>query len=82
MLGVSVVLTILFVYLEIKAYRDAAPLVLKSKLAIRNYMYRWIAHGGRAVVFSHDLSWVDDPEMKALLSAKAGRNEPAYAYQR
>ncbi len=41
---------------------------------INRYMHRWVAQGGRTVIFSRDMSWVDE-ETRSLLIEKARRNE-------
>jgi hypothetical protein len=42
---------------------------------IRDFMFAWINSGGRVAVFSNDLSWVDDDEMRGLLRRKANGGE-------
>lgn len=56
---------------DIKARRVMRP---QSK-EVRDYMFRWIDKGRRVVIFSRDLSWVNDDEMKDLFLSKAKRNE-------
>ena len=38
---------------------------------IRDYMFRWIKNGGRVAIWTRDMSWVNDDEMKQLLQYKA-----------
>lgn len=48
---------------------------LVGKRSIRNYMYEWISSAGTAAIFSRDLTWVDDKEMKAMLERKSANGE-------
>ena len=38
-------------------------------------MYKWIKSSGRTVIFTRDLSWVVDNEMKLMLKNKASEKE-------
>jgi hypothetical protein len=42
---------------------------------IGKYMYEWIRHGGRVVIWTRDHSWANNPEMESLLLFKAGQRE-------
>lgn len=64
----------------------AAIIVLKSdiptrryrfddKKSIRNYLFNWIKSGGRVVIWTRDMSWVDDEEMTQMLRSKAQAHE-------
>lgn len=75
LLGTGIVLTVVAVALEIKDYLAHRPKILKTKQAIRDYMYCWIENGGKVCIFSNDLSWVDDEEMVSMLKRKAGIDE-------
>ena len=44
---------------------------LDDKRGIRDYMFRWIKNGGRVAIWTRNMSWVDDDEMKQLLGDKA-----------
>ena len=48
---------------------------LDDKRGIRDYMFRWIESGGRVAIWTRDMSWVDDDEMKQLLRNKAKSGE-------
>lgn len=63
------------VLLDVKEYYANKPTILKTKQQIRDYMFRWIDHGGKVCIFSNDLSWIDDEEMKVMLRRKASKNE-------
>jgi hypothetical protein len=62
-------------FAEWSEFERRRPIVLKGKRAIRDYMYGWLSQGGRAAVFSRDLSWVEDEQMIELLESKARRSE-------
>jgi hypothetical protein len=62
---------------DARMYLRATPLRLGSDKSIRDYMYNWIDKGARVAVFSHDLSWVVDDEMRAMLRRKAEGGELA-----
>ena len=64
----------------------AAIIVLKSdvptrryrfddKVSIRNYLFNWIKSGRRVVIWTRDMSWVDDEEMTLMLRSKAQAQE-------
>ena len=64
----------------------AAIIVLKSdvptrryrfddKEGIRNYLFNWIKSGRRVVIWTRDMSWVDDEEMAQMLRSKARAHE-------
>lgn len=42
---------------------------------IRRYMHDWVQHGGRAAIWSHDMSWADNPATRAVLAEKARKGE-------
>lgn len=46
----------------------------RQERRIKRFMLRWIKHGGRIVIFSRDLTWVDS-EVKDLLLRKALADE-------
>ena len=46
-----------------------------DRIAIRNYMFRWIRNGGRVAIWTRDMSWVDDQEMKSMLRGKSESGE-------
>lgn len=42
---------------------------------IRNYLLHWIKSGGRVAIWTRDMSWADDDDMKEMLSLKAQSQE-------
>lgn len=42
---------------------------------IRNYLIHWIKSGGRVAIWTRDMSWADDDDMKELLRLKAQSQE-------
>ncbi len=75
LLFTALVLFLLSVYLEIKEHIDNKPKIFTEKNDIRDYMYRWIKNSGRTAIFTRDMSWVDDDEMRSLLKNKAEKDE-------
>jgi len=57
-------------YLDVREYRSRRQVSLKRR-QIRDYMYRWIDRGGKVAIFSRDLSWVADNDLRDLLRSKA-----------
>lgn len=51
------------------------PRKYHSTAKINSYMRKWVASGGRVVIFSRDMSWADEPVTRHLLREKAQRNE-------
>ncbi len=63
------------IVLEIVNYFRSKPKVYRSARKIRDYMYNWIKGSGRVVIFTRDMSWVNDDEMKDLLREKSKNDE-------
>lgn len=74
-LVLGIVLTVGVSIAEVVAYVNSLPKRLRTVRKIRDYMFDWIKNGGSVCVFSNDLSWVNDAEMKRMLGSKAARNE-------
>jgi hypothetical protein len=60
---------------EVHDYRSVRPKTMRNEREIRNYMYKWINHGGRVAVFSRSLGWVNDEEMREMMTKKAKAGE-------
>lgn len=60
---------------EVYRWRKSQPRRCHSPRQIRDYMYKWISSAGRVAIFSHDMSWVNDNEMRNLLRQKAQASE-------
>lgn len=71
LLFVSVALAVGVAAMRIRDHVVGRPITLRSDRAIRDYMYNWISRGTRVLIFSHDLTWVNDEEMRDLLRGKA-----------
>lgn len=71
LLFLSIVLFFISFGLVIWEYHTKKPLIFKNPQGIRDYMYNWIKNGGRTVIFTRDLSWVSDEEMKDMLNNKS-----------
>ena len=48
---------------------------MEDRAGIRDYMFRWIKNGGRVAIWTRDMSWVNDQEMKNMLRGKAEADE-------
>jgi hypothetical protein len=75
LLFVSVGLAFAVATMRLRDYMTGRPITLRSDREIRDYMYRWLSRGTRVMIFSHDLTWVNDEEMRDLLRGKARRGE-------
>jgi len=71
-----IVLAVLVTAVDIAKYRSMRPkrYPLNSP-AIKTYMEEWLKSGGRAAVFSRDLSWATGGETAEVLKAKSRRGE-------
>ena len=74
-LGLAIVLSLWAMATEVHSYLQGQPRKYRTKKAIRDYMYNWISSGGKVCIFSNDMSWVDDEEMKQMLRHKAETDE-------
>ncbi len=68
-------LIVTFGVIRLREYARLKPKTYHTKKAIRDYMYRWISSGERVAVFSRDMTWVDDDDMRELLRRKARKGE-------
>jgi hypothetical protein len=60
---------------EIRDIIREGPKTYKSKEKINRYMCRWVSSGGRVVIFSRDLSWAGEEEVRDVLARKAERGD-------
>ncbi|MFF2480446.1 hypothetical protein [Paenibacillus sp. NPDC058071] len=72
---VAVIAFIISIFLEIKLHQKLTGKKVGGTRNIRDYMYDWISKPGVAFIFTRDLSWVNDDEMKEMLRRKANNNE-------
>jgi hypothetical protein len=63
------------VLLDIRDHLRSRRHVLKREEQIVQYMYDWIAKGGRAAIFTNDMSWARDNRIVELLHRKARNDE-------
>ena len=61
--------------LEFKTTGGKRFIPIDDGTRIRDYMYQWIKNGGRVAIFSRDLTWIADSEIKNLLISKAKNDE-------
>jgi hypothetical protein len=71
LLALSGLFFIGIVVFDIIDYFKRQPKKMKTEKQIMDYMHGWISRGGRVHIFSRDLSWVHNEEMKELLRRKA-----------
>jgi len=74
-LGIAICVFMLALMQEFCNWRKNRVLTFRKDSAIKQYMYKWISQGGRAVIFSRNLSWVNDEKMTSLLISKAENKE-------
>jgi hypothetical protein len=74
LLTTAIIVTTLW---EIVVYWKSRPKIFKltQPSLIREYMRKWVAHGGRVVIFTRDMSWADTQDIINTLHAKARRRE-------
>jgi hypothetical protein len=63
-LVVSLILSIIWDYYS-------KPKTYKNAEEIKNYMFKWINNPGRTLIFTRDMSWTSDMDIKDLLKHKA-----------
>jgi hypothetical protein len=61
----------LAIFVDIAHHRETTPKTLRGPRRVRDYMYNWINQGGLTAIFSRDMTWVTDDEMRELLKRKA-----------
>jgi hypothetical protein len=67
---------------EILEHRRNAARIYKSQPKINRYMQDWLSSGGRAVIFSRDMSWAEDSITYELLKRKAEAGELTVCVER
>ncbi len=75
MLGIAICLFVGAVLQEFWASYKNRVLKFRKDSAIKKYMYKWISQDGRAVIFSRNLSWINDKKIETLLLSKAKSKE-------
>lgn len=75
LIAVAALLAIVSVILRLREFWQSGVKSLNGADHIKDYLHQWISRGQRVVIFSRDLSWVDDEKMKQLLRIKAERHE-------
>ncbi len=79
-IGIAVVCMILVgaIIWEIYGYLSSSPVRYRffKQRRIKSYMRRWLTSGGRAVIFTRDMTWADDDiATQDVLREKARRHE-------
>jgi hypothetical protein len=72
--GISIFVLGLYIW-EVRDYWLALPHRYTRQKKIDAYMCRWLSSGGRAVVFSRDMSWAKNEPIKSMLVTKAELDE-------
>lgn len=75
LIGLFVLLTVSAVIWSLKPDAATHRYRIDDQAGIRNYLYRWIEHGGRVAIWTRDMSWADDDKVAQLLRRKAERGE-------
>jgi hypothetical protein len=68
---------VLAAYTDIRDHLRRRPKRYRTEIKVNAYMFRWIAKGGRVVIFTRDHHWARETKIRDLLFAKARRNELA-----
>jgi hypothetical protein len=71
MLGVLAVILLDIV----SEWRNRPKSFVPNDPKIKEYMFNWLQSGGRAAIFSRDISWANDNSIKSLLTRKAKNHE-------
>lgn len=66
---------LLLVILEFGARRHLRVYRKSDGEGIRQYMQRWIEHGGVAAIWTRDMTWAQNADMRKLLKEKAKKHE-------
>ena len=74
LVAVSMMLSIGLIW-DVAAHLRHRPKTLRTADEIKRYMHAWIRGGGRVVVFTRDMTWVDSADIKSLLMEKARAHE-------
>ena len=70
-------LALLVLTVETRAFLRLKPRRMKSDRRIRRFMYDWIKSEGRVVIFSRDLSWVEQADQPSIWGRMRRRPLPA-----
>ncbi|MEL7569169.1 MAG: hypothetical protein AAGU14_01270 [Eubacteriaceae bacterium] len=66
---IGLIFMIIWFLKDIKDYNDKKPIIYEKQEDIEKYMLNWINTGGQVVVYSRNLSWVND-EIKEMMFKK------------
>ncbi|WP_041633663.1 hypothetical protein [Magnetospirillum gryphiswaldense] len=72
---VAGMLTLLWSIMAFRSYYKNRPHSCRTEKQILKYMLKWISHPGRAVIFTRDMSWTNNDDVKSVLLKKAAANE-------
>jgi hypothetical protein len=75
LIGIAVFSFGTMLFFDIRDYKRAFPRALKTSQEIGRYMFGWISKGGRVAIFTRDMSWAKDPQLRDLLLTKARHDE-------
>lgn len=75
LLAFAALSSISLVILEILDRRGHRIFAKSDAEGIKKYMHDWIEHGGRVAIWTRDMSWARSADTRALLRAKAERQE-------
>jgi hypothetical protein len=75
LLGIAISAAFGLAWYEIFEFTNLAPKRYRSQNRINSFMCRWVSSGGRVVIFSRDMSWAHEDQIRTILLAKAERRE-------
>jgi hypothetical protein len=75
LLVVATLLLIVFVLLELFSRRSRRVFSNRDSNGIKQYMHRWIQHGGRVAIWTRDMSWAQNADTRRLMQEKAAHGE-------
>lgn len=75
LIALSVVLYVALFVLDIWDYWKNRIRSYKDESEIREYLWNWISKGGQVAIFTHDMSWASNEDIKKMLFNKAKMSE-------
>jgi hypothetical protein len=75
-LGAVILFALGVIAADVRNYVETKPKTFPSGSPdINGYMKTWLGSGGRAAIFSRDLSWASDADVRQVLEEKAKKGE-------
>lgn len=69
------IFTVITIFHDVKSFLRARPRRYKDDRKIVQFMETWVKNAGRVVIFSRDMTWASEKNVKAILEEKSKRGE-------